>query len=59
MLFRSFKIEAVIESAEEYGLARGIYHYGTWEDMTDSIIVDALPLGLKETPEGIVEAIEE
>ena len=53
-----FTIEDVIESAEEYGLARGIYHYGAWVDITDSIIVDALPLGLAATSKGIIEATE-
>lgn len=54
----AFAIEDVIASAEEYGLAHGIYHYGEWMDLTNSIIVDILPMGLVETPEDIVEAVE-
>ena len=41
-----FEIEDVLESAEGYGLARGIYPYGEWEDISNSIIGGALPLGL-------------
>ena len=53
-----FTIEEVLESAEEYGLAHGIYPYGAWVDITDAIIDDALPLGLAVTSKGIVEAVE-
>ena len=53
-----FKVEVVIESAEEYGLACGIHHYSDWEDMSNSIIGVALPLGLAATSKGIVEAVE-
>lgn len=53
-----FAIEEVLESAEEYGLAHGIYHYGEWADIADAIIGDALPMGLGETPKGIIEAVE-
>lgn len=53
-----FRIEEVLESAEEYGLAHGIYHYGEWADIADAIIGDALPLGLAATSKGIIEAIK-
>ena len=53
-----FAIEDVLESAEEYGLARGIYSYDEWVDISDAIIDDTLPLGLAATSKGIVETVE-
>ena len=54
-----FRLEEVVNAANEAKVINPVYFYKTWVDITDEITGGEMPEGLEITDDGIVEVTDE